>query len=627
MMKTEMTPHSDGLKDRRRRLSWVTAYGRLKPGIGTEQAQLSLQPLLHSILEMEVEQPEFTRSATAADAQLFLRNRVELLPGSENGLREQMRRPLWLLLALTGAVLLLACANLANLLMARAAAREKEFAVRLAIGARRARIVRQLLVESLLLSGAGAVVGLALAFLADRVLLRIYLPADAAAEVVISPIPDGRVLAFVVGAMLLTSLVFGLVPAVRGSRTEITLSLNDRSRTLSAGGVSLRRMLVGVQVSLSLLLLVGAGLFVRTLRNLENLGPGFPTDHLLAFTTEPTLSGYSYAETKSFYERLSVELETMPGVASVGFSTMPILRGYAWQNAILGKDFEGTPIEQQPVLSQVDPNYFVTLGIPVIAGRAFTARDVAPADYAIVNESFAKEYFPGRNPIGQRFGLVDDMRVVIPNTEVIGVIPDKKYRDLRETPPPQAYFPSLEVSNIRGMTAYVRTQGDPRQFEEALRNRMRQFDPHVPPVDLHTVNEQIGFSLRTERLVASLSGVFGGLATLLAVIGLYGVMAYVVQRRTREIGIRIALGAARSNVIAMVMREVMVLIGAGLAAGMALALVLADLIRSQLYGLSARDPLTFIGSAIVLTVAAGVAGFLPALRASGTDPTTALRQE
>ena len=275
----------------------------------------------------------------------------------------------------------------------------------------------------------------------------------------------------------------------------------------------------------------------------------------------------------------------------------------------------------------MDPNYFRTFGIPVIAGRAFTARDVAPADYAIVNETFVKEYFPGRNPIGQRFGLVDDMRAVTPNTEVIGVIPDRKYRGLRETPPPQAYFPSTEISNIRGMIIYVRTMGNPGQFEDALRNRMRQFDPHVPVVDLQTVNEQIGFSLRTERLVASLSGVFGGLATLLAVIGLYGVMAYVVQRRTREIGIRIALGAARSDVIAMVMREVMLLIAAGLIAGMALALALADLIRSQLYGLSARDPLTFIGSAIVLSLAAGLAGFIPALRASGVDPTIALRQE
>jgi predicted permease len=627
MMKTEMTPHSDGLKDRRRRLSWVTAYGRLKPGVNLEQAQLSLQPLLHSILEMEVQQPEFTRSATAADRQLFLRNRVELLPGSENGLREYMRKPLWLLVALTAAVLLLACANLANLLLARATAREREFAVRLAIGAGRARIVRQLLLESLLLAGAGAILGLALAFLADRILLRIYLPADAAAEFVVSPIPDGRVLAFVLGVMLLTSLVFGLLPAVRGSRTEITLSLKDRSGDLSAGGISLRRMLVAIQVSLSLLLLFGAGLFVRTLRNLESLGPGWATDHLLTFTIDPSLNGYSDEETKSFYERLNVNLQTMPGVTSVGFSAMPLLKGYAWQNAVLGKDFEGAPIEEQPVLSEVGPDYFATLGIPIVAGREFTAQDVGPAKYAVINESFAREYFPGRDPIGQRFGLVDDMEPVSPDTEVIGVIPDRKYRDLRETPPPQAYFPYLEGTHFRFMNVYLRTQADPRQIEDELRARMRQFDPHVPVVGLETMNEQIGFSLRTERLVASLSAIFGGLATLIAVIGLYGVMAYAVMRRTREIGIRMALGALRSNVIVMVMREVLLLIGAGLAAGIALALALADLIRSQIYGLSARDPFTFVGSAVVLTVAAGLAGFIPALRASSLDATTALRHE
>jgi predicted permease len=627
MMKTEMTPHSDGLKDRRRRLSWVTAYGRLKPGVSMEQAQLSLQPLMHSILEMEVQQPEFTRSATPADREPFLRNRAELLPGSENDLREDMRKPLWLLVALTGAVLLLACANLANLLLARATARERELAVRLAIGAGRARIVRQLLTESLLLSAAGAAVGLALAFLTDRILLRIYLPADAAAEFVVSPIPDGRVLAFVVGAMLLTALVFGLLPAVRGSRTEIALSLKDRSGAASASGISLRRMLVGVQVALSLLLLVCAGLFVRTLRNLDSLGPGFPTDHLLTFRINPSLNGYSDEQTKSFYQRLDIDLQTMPGVTSVGFSAMPLLKGYAWQNAVLGKDFEGAPIEEQPVLSEVGPGYFATLGIPIVAGRAFTAQDVGPAKYAVINESFARQYLPGRNPIGQRFGLVDDMEPVSPDIEVIGVIPDRKYRDLRETPPAQAYFPYLEGVHFRFMNIYLRTQADPRQIENELRERMRQFDPHVPVVELQTVNEQIGLSLRTERLVASLSAVFGGLATLLAVIGLYGVTAYAVMRRTREIGIRMALGAVPGDVIAMVMREVLILIGAGLAAGFLLALALANLVRSQLFGLNPRDPLTFVGSAIVLTVAAGLAGLIPALRASSLAATTALRHE
>ena len=627
MMKTEMTPHSDGLKDRRRRLSWVATYGRLKPGISVQQAEASLQPLLHSILEMEAQQPEFTRNATASDRQLFLRNRVELLPGSDNELREYMRKPLWLLVALTGAVLLLACANLANLLLARATAREREFAVRLAIGAGRARIVRQLLVESLLLSAAGAALGLALAFVADRILLRIYLPADAAAEFVVSPIPDGRVLAFVVGVMLLTSLVFGLLPAVRGSRTEITLSLKDRSGALSAGGISLRRMLVGIQVALSLLLLVGAGLFVRTLRNLQTIGPGFPTDYLLTFTINPSLNGYSDEETKSFYERLNVDLQTMPGVASVGFSTMPLLKGYAWQNAVLGEDFEGAPIEEQPVLNHVGPDYFATLGIPIVAGRAFTAQDVGPRKYAVINESFARQYFPGRNPIGQRFGLVDEMEPTSPDIEVIGVIPDRKYRDLRETPPPQAYFPYFQDAHFRFMNIYLRTQADPRQIEQELRERVRQFDPHVPVVGLQTMNEQIEFSLRTERLVAGLSAVFGGLAMLLAVIGLYGVMVYTMTRRTREMGIRIALGATRLNIIGMVMREASVMVFAGLSAGAVLALALGNLVRNQLFGLNPHDPWTFIGAALCLAIAACFAGLIPALRASSVDPTTALRQE
>jgi predicted permease len=632
MMKTEMTPHSDGLKDRRRRLDWVTAYGRLKPGVSPEQAKLLLQPLMHSILEMEVQQPELTRNTTAADRQLFLRNRVELLPGSENRLREYMRKPLWLLVALTGAVLLLACANLANLLLARATVREREFAVRLAIGAGRARIVRQLLLESLLLAGGGVIPGLAFAFSTARILLRVYLPADAAAEFVISAIPDGRVLVFVMGVMLLTLIVFGLMPAIRASRTEITLSLKDRSGTGSAGDISLRRMLVGVQVALSLLLLFGAGLFVRTLRNLENLGPGFPTDHLLTFRIDPSLNGYSDDETKSFYERLDANLQTMPGVTSVGLSVLPLLKGYAWQNAVLGKDFQGAPIEEQPVLNTVSPDYFATFGIPIIAGRAFTAQDdVAQGSnnftHAVINESFARQYFPGRTPIGQRFGLVNDREPVTPDIEVIGVIPDKKFRDLRETPPAQAYFPYFQDSHFWFMNIYLRTQGDPGLIENELRDRMRKIDPHVPLVGLQTVNEQIGFSLRTERLVASLSAVFGGLATLLAAVGLYGVMAYTVTRRTREFGLRIALGALRHDVIWLVMRDVLILIAAGLAVGIPLAFALSTLVRSQIFGLGPHDPLTLVSATLALALVACLAGLIPAFRASRADPLQSIRSE
>jgi len=629
MMKTEMTPRSDGLKDRRRRLSWVTAYGRLKPRVSVQQAQASLEPLLHSILELEAQEPEFTRNTTASDRQMFLRNRVELLPGSENALRSHMRKPLWLLVALTGAVLLLACANLANLLLARATAREREFAVRLALGASRARIVRQLLTESLLLSVAGTFVGLALAFATVRLLLRIYLPADAAAEFIVSPIPDGRVLAFLVGIMLLTSLVFGLSPALRGSRTEITLSLKDRSGAASGSGIFLRRMLVGMQVALSLLLLVGAGLFVRTLRNLDSLGPGFPTNHLLTFRINPSLSGYSDQETKSFFERLNVNLQTMPGVESVGFATMPLLKGYAWQNAVVGRGFEGAPIEEQPVLCEVGPDYFATLGIPIVAGRAITAQDDGPVEYksAVVNEAFATKYFPGRNPIGQRFGLVNEMKPASPDIEVIGVIPNRKNRDLRETPPAQAFFPYFQGPTFRFMNVYLRTQGDPRLIENELRERMRQFDPHVPVVELQTMNEQIGSSLRTERLVATLSAVFGGLAILLAAIGLYGVIAYTVARRTREFGLRVALGALRRDVIWLVMRDVLILLVAGLGLGVPLAFALSTLVRSQLFGLGPHDALTLVSSTLTLALVACLAGLIPAIKASRADPLQSIRSD
>jgi len=626
MMKTEMTPHSDGLKDRRRRLAWVAAYGRLKPGISARQAQSSLQPLLHSILEMEVQQADF-RQFGNEDRRQFLRNRIEVLPGSDSRLGNYMRRPLWILFALTGAVLLLACANLANLMLARATAREREIAVRFVMGAGRGRIIRQLMVETLMLSGAGAVVGLALALLADRLLIRMYLPANQAAEFVVSPIPDWRVLGFAFGMLLVTLLAFGLMPALLASRTEAARSLNERSGTGSAASVSLRRMFVAAQVAMSLLLLVGAGLFVRTLRNLQNQGPGFPTDHLLEFTLDPSLNGYSNQQTESFYERLNVELRAMPGVSSVGLSAGPILKGYAYQNAVLG-EFSGARQEEQPVLGDVGPNYFATLGIPILEGREFTDQDRGSQKYGVINQSFAKRYLPPGDPIGRRFGLVDDRDPAHqPDIEVVGVIPDMKYRDLRETPPPQAYFPYFQGASFRHMTVYLRTHSDPRQLESQVQERMRQFDPHVPIVELRSVDEQIDWSLRTERLIASLSAVFGGLALLLAVIGLYGVMAYTVTRRTREMGIRIAMGATRPKIIGMVMREASVMVLAGLSAGAVLALALADLIRNQLFGLNPHDPWTLLGASFSLAVAAGLAGFIPALRASCVDPTKALRQE
>ena len=429
--------------------------------------------------------------------------------------------------------------------------------------------------------------------------------------------------------MLLTSFAFGLLPAIRGSQTEITSAMTERSASGTRSSLTLRRTMVGVQVALSLVLLVGAGLLVRTLRNLENQGPGFPTEHLLTFSVNPSLNGYSDRQTEDFFGRLAVNLQSMPGVSSVGTSTMPILEGYAWQNAVVGKDFAGLPKQDQPVLNMVGPDYFAALGIGLLAGRAFTTRDMGPAKYAVINQSFAREYLPEGNPIGRRFGLVNDEVPANPqpDIEVIGLIPDMKYRDLRETPPAQAYFPYYQDIKFRFMNFYLRTQVDPCLLMDPLRERVRQFDPNVPLVGLRTVNEQIGNSLRTERLVASLSAVFGGLATLLAAIGVYGVLAYAVTRRTREMGIRMALGATRANMVGIVMCEAVVMVISGLVVGVPLALVLAELIRSQLFGLHPRDPLTLLGAAVVLSIAGGLAGFVPALRASSVNPTTALRQE
>ena len=625
MMKAEMTPYWDGIKDRRRRFKWLTAYGRLKPGMSVQQAQASLQPLLHSILEMEVQEPDF-RKYSSRDREDFLRNRIELVPGSDSNLRDQMRRPLWVLIALTAAVLLLACANLANLLLARATAREREMAVRLAIGAGRARIARQLLIESLLLSGAGALLGMGLAFVADRVLLNMYLHADEAADFAVTAIPDLRVLAFAVCIMLLTGVAFGLLPAMQSARTEIAPTLKDTGGAVIHGSMLARKVLVCTQVALSLLLLVGAGLFVRTLRNLKDQGPGYPTDHLFSFTVDPSLSGYSDERTRLFDERLRTTLASVSGVESVGLSSVPLLAGSAWQNTVSAEGSEPEPIQDQPFLDEISPGLFTTLGIPILAGRDFTLQDKGGA---VINEAFAREYFPGRNPIGLHIGFVDFELPTRPkpNIEVLGIVKDTKFRALREPTTPQVYFAYLGSSHFRGISVYVRTRSDPRQMVDQVQEFMRQFDPNVPVVDLQVMDDQLGASLRPERLVASLSAVFGGLATLLAVIGLYGVMA--VRRGAEDPRNGHSHGAGSDTRQCSWPGDARGLnsVIAGLIAGVSLALASANLIRSQLFGLNPHDPWTLIGAASSLAIAASIAGFIPALRASSVDPTTALRQE
>lgn len=628
MMQARMTPRSDRLEARS--LSWVTAVGRLKPGVDIAQAKASLQPLMHDILEVEVQEPT-PQHYSDYDREQFLKNSVELLPGSQgwSGLREHMQTPLWVLTALSGAVLLLACANLANLLLARATTREREMAVRLAIGAGRRRIIRLLLVESLLLSLIGTAMGLGLAFLADRVLLATYFSADSAGDFPISPVPDVRVLGFALGTMFLTALVFGLAPAIQSSQADIAPNLKDRAVSAVGGKqVFLRKLLASGQIALALLLLIGASLFLRTLANLENTGPGFSTEHLMAFSVDPSLNGYTDERTKDFFRRLTDDLQALSGVSSVGLSTMPILQGYGWKNPVIAEGYSEDPgQEQRPICDMISPKLFTTLGVPIVVGRDFTVLDTRPV--ALINETFARKYFAGRNPVGLHIGLVDD-RTATPdnlNLEVVGVVKDLKFKNLREPSPPQAYFPYWQDEKFRFMTFYLRTRLEPRQLMETVREQVRRLDPNIPVVDIRTIDEQIGLSLKTERLVASLSAVFGALSTALAVIGLYGVMACMMARRRHEIGIRVALGALRSDVLWMVMQQVVVLSSAGLAVGGLLAFALSGLIRSQLYGLQPHDPFTFVSAGLVLAAAACAAGLIPSWRASRVDPMHALRHE
>ncbi len=637
MMKAQMTPFWDGLKDRRQR--WVNAFGRLKPGVTRERAKAALQPFMHSMLEMEVKEAAF-RNASAYTRQQFLKCWIDVLPGSRGRsyLRQRLSTPLWLLLGITGAVLLLACANLANLLLARATVRQREVAIRLATGAGRWRIVRQLLIESVLLSIFGAVLGVWLAFWADHLLLAAYLSAESAGDLSISPLPDLRILGFTFAIMLVTAVLFGLVPAWRSSRPEIAGTLKEQANAVVGGNVALRKVLVAAQVTLSLLLLIGAGLFVRTLTNLRDLGAGFPAERLIGFNLDPSLNGYTTERTKFFYQRLVDELSAMPGVHSVGLASMRILEDDEWDSSMTVQGYTAKPGQQpEPYMNSVSPNYFATLGVPILAGRDFTIKDVdrvkhgpEPDNWApttvIINESFAKKYFAGRNPIGLHVGFGSDPGTKT-DMQVIGVVKDIKYTNLRDEIPVQAFIPYLAGQHVGGMTVYVRTSLDPKQLMSIVRRKVQALDSTVPLYGMRTTEEQIDLSLRNERLVASLSSVFGFLATLLAVIGLYGVMAYSVARRTREIGIRMALGALQGNVIWMVMKEVLLLVAIGVLVGLPCAVGLSSLVRNQLYGLAPHDPTTLLFATVTLTGVACLAGFVPALRASRVDPTRALRYE
>ena len=628
------------LTDRRSR--WVNAFGRLKPGVSEERAKASLQPFMHSMLEQEVKEAAF-RNASAYVREEFLKCWIDVLPGSQGraSLRRELRTPLWVLMATTGMVLLIACANIANLLLARATGRQKEIAVRLAMGATRGRIVSQLLIETLSLSALGAVLGLALAFWGDKALMAMYLPSDSG-SLNISTAPDLRILLFTLAVTVATGLVFGLAPALQSTRPDVGRTLKDQAGAVVGGGHGrLRNALVVTQVALSLLLLIGAGLFLRSLKNLSNLGPGFSAERLVGFNIDPSLNGYSPERLNGFYQQLADNLNAIPGVKSVSVASMRIMEDNEWDSGMTAEGYSPTKPDDHPqaFMNQIGPGYFATLGVPIVAGRDFRLTDNrmvkranATDDFdimpttVIINEKFAQRFFTGRNPVGMHLGFGTD-----PGThtemEIIGVVKDIKYTNLRDEIPIQAYVPYMNSPYLGGMTIYARTMGEPSQLMTSIRAKLREMDANLPIYAMRTMDEQISNSLSRERMIASLSTVFGFVATVLAIIGLYGVMSYSVAQRTREIGIRMALGAEQGKVIGMVMREVFTLIAIGVGVGVPAALVLTRVVKSQLYGLEAHDPWTLGLATGLLAMVACAAGYVPALRASRVDPMRALRYE
>ncbi len=626
-MRVALNPQSEGLPENRRQ-RWVNAFGRLKPGMTMEQAQAGLQPLFHQMLEMEVREKDFAHAAPIVKER-FLKMWIELLPAAKgrSPLRERFSNPLLVLMAIVALVLLIACANVANLLIARATARQKEIAVRIALGAGRARIVSQLLVESVILALSGGCLGLALAVWIDRTLIG-FLPVGTV-PVAISPTPDWRILAFNVGISLVTGVIFGLVPALQSTRPDLAPTLKDQVGAIAGGSaVGVRKALVAAQVTLSLLLLIGAGLFIRSLGNLKDLDPGFRTKNLLTFAVDPMLNGYTKERSLQFYRQLKQTLDNLPGIESSTLAVVPVLENNEWDNSVTVEGYAAKPGEWvDPHFNYISPDYFKTLDVAVLLGRDFRPTDTTGSPpVAIVNEKFARQYFNGGNALGRHLGMGGDPGTK-PDIEIIGIVRDSKYESMRDEMPLEVFVPYDQMKFVNGMTAYLRTTRDPEQAFSMVRQTVTGLDSNLPLYRLKTLEKQLDNSLVTERLVASLSSAFGLLATLLAAIGLYGVMAYTVARRTREIGIRMALGAARGDVVWLVMKEVLILVAIGIGIGLPLAWGLTGLVKAQLYGITPNDPWSLAFATAGIALVALTAGYIPARRATRVDPMRALRWE
>ncbi|HEX6164636.1 MAG TPA: ABC transporter permease [Vicinamibacterales bacterium] len=624
LMKPVITPEWGWLRMDDERTRWVQVFARLKPGYTVETAQGPLQGLFTQIRQHEMTLPGAKNwSQFNRDRFMSGQLKIEKADIGYSPLRNDFSTALVVLMAMVGLVLLIACANVANLLIARAFARQREIAVRLSLGATRGQLVRQLLTESVLLSLIGGALGIGLSVMLTRGLIA-FIPQQQ--PLLIQPTPDLRILTFTFVLTLVTGIVFGLLPALKASNPDQWATLKDTVGGIAGTGGSLflRKGLVAAQVALSFLLLFGAGLFVRSLQNLQTTDTGVQMDNLITFRLSPSLSGYDNPRTVNMYNELLERLRSTPGIKSASHVAVSILSGDEWDSSTSveghnAKDGE----DMQAFMNALSPGYFDTMGIKLLDGRDFRSSDIVENPrIAIVNRKFAQHFFGDKPAVGKRLG-----RGTGPNTkldvEIVGVVEDSLYEGPREGVRRQVFWPAYGGS----ATFYVRTTQASSSAFDVIRNEVKRLDAGMPVYDVKTLQGQLDETLLTDRLIALLSAGFGLLATLLASIGLYGVMAFIVARRRKEIGLRLALGAEPAGVLWIVMREVLILLSIGLAVGVPAAIGLGRYVSSQLYGIEPNDPWMAFGTVLVLAAVSAAAGLIPATRASRIDPILALRYE
>ena len=624
-MQKVIEPDWDYLADHRS--YWMTMAGRLRDGVTLDQASASLNSLFHGLREQE-----FTASKdqSANHRHRFIdASRLNLEEGAKgfSPIRDDLRMPLMVLMGMVMLVIAMAVINVASLLLVRAANRVREFSIRYAMGATARQIVRQLLCEGMLLGLAGTVLGLAIAPETLRLLMR-WMQGSTGDVASFSPVLDWRVFIFTAAAMLAGSIIFSLAPAVQFWNPRLADALKQQAANVPGGSLRFRRTCVALQISFSLLLMVGAGMFVRTIQNLRNTNPGFSTDHLLTFELAPELAGYPGPTVAPVEQRVLDAIAGLPGVRSAGATNDPDLVDDNRTGDVYVSGYNNKPEDDDfgVELPQVSSGYIETLGVPLIAGRLFNASDTATSLHvAVVNESFARHFFA--NPmdiIGHHSG-----RPNRPLTDalIIGIVRDAKHTTLRSPVKPTCYTLFQQAERPSGLNFYVRTWEAPDAAANSIRAAVANIDSKLIVDGLATMTDQIDQNILAERTVALLATIFGLVAALLAGIGLYGILAYSTAQRTREIGIRMALGARRGSVVGLILRETLVLAGIAVAATIPVALLATWAVRSQLYGVSIADPMAYAAGILAIALVAALAGFIPARRAAGVDPSRALRTE